>query len=68
MSKVEEIKRAIEQLPKKEFWDLSDWVIQRHMKEWDRQIEGDIRAGKLDKFAEEALQEDREGKTRPFPE
>ena len=32
--------------------------------EWDRQIEGDIRSGRLDTFAEEALAEHEEGKTR----
>ena len=68
MSKVEEIKRAIEQLPKEDSWNLSGWVIQRHENEWDQQIEADIRGGKLDKFAAEALREQREGKTRPFPE
>ena len=68
MSKVEEIMRAIEELPKEDFWKLSEWVIQRHEDEWDRKIVEDIRAGKLDKFAAEALREDREGKTRPFPE
>ena len=36
--------------------------------EWDQQIGEDIRTGKLDKFAEEALREKQEGKTRPFPE
>jgi hypothetical protein len=68
MSKVEEIKRAIEQLPKADFRKVSQWVIDRHEEEWDRQIEGDIKSGKLDKFAKEALREQREGKTRPFPE
>ena len=68
MSKVEEIKRAIEQLPKEDFWKLSGWVIQRHEVAWDQQIEADIRGGKLDKFAAEALREHHEGKTRPFPE
>ena len=68
MSTVEEIKLAIEQLPKEDFWKLSGWVIHRHEDEWDRQIEEDIRAGKLDRFAAEALREDHEGKTRPFPE
>lgn len=68
MSTVEEIKRAIEQLPKEQFRELSGWVVRRHEDEWDRQIEGDVREGKLEKFAQEALQEDREGKTRPFPE
>ena len=68
MSKVEEIKQAIEQLPKEDFWNLSGWVIQRHGDEWDRQIEADILSGSLDQFAEEALKEQREGLTRPFPE
>jgi hypothetical protein len=67
MSTVEEIKRAIEQLPKADFWKVSEWVMQRHENQWDRQIEGDIEAGKSDKFAQEALREDREAKTRPFP-
>ena len=34
---------------------------------WDRQIEADIKAGRLDRLAEEALAEHRAGKTRPFP-
>jgi hypothetical protein len=68
VSKVEEIKRAIEKLPKEDFLSLSDWVIRRHESEWDQRIEDDIRGGKLDKFAAEALREGDEGKTRPFPE
>jgi len=34
---------------------------------WDRQIEADIKAGRLDRLAEEALADHRAGKTRPFP-
>lgn len=68
MSTVQDIKQAIEQLPEEDFWKLSEWLIQRHADQWDRQIEEDIRAGKLDKFAEEALREHRDGKSRPFPE
>jgi hypothetical protein len=68
MTTVEEIKRAIEELPKADFWKLSGWVIERHEDEWDRQIEEDIQAGKLDKLAAEALREDKQGGTRPFPE
>jgi hypothetical protein len=34
---------------------------------WDRQIEEDAKAGKLDRFAEEALDEYRAGRTTPFP-
>ena len=32
--------------------------------EWDRQIESDIRSGRLDTLAEEAIAEHEEGKTR----
>ena len=35
--------------------------------EWDREIEADAKAGRLDRFAEEAIREHREGKSRPFP-
>ena len=34
---------------------------------WDRQIKADAKAGKLDRLVEEALEEFRAGKTRPFP-
>ncbi|HAB18303.1 MAG TPA: hypothetical protein PLX89_27840 [Verrucomicrobiota bacterium] len=68
MSTVKEIELAIEKLPSNEFWTLTDRLIARRNAEWDRQIEEDIRAGRLDKFAEEALREHSEGKSRPFPE
>lgn len=67
MSTVEEIRRAIEQLPREDFLKISEWIVRRQEEEWDRQIEDDIRAGRLDKLAEEALREHREGKTRAFP-
>ncbi len=35
--------------------------------DWDRQIEADAKAGKLDRFAEEAIREYRGGKWRPLP-
>lgn len=67
MSTVEEIEAAIAQLPNEEFWQLTDRLVARRNAEWDRQIEEDFRAGKLDKLAEEALRERQDGKTRPFP-
>jgi hypothetical protein len=68
MSTVQEIKQAIEELPEKDFWELSEWLInQRREDEWDRQIEQDIRAGKLDKLAQEAIADLKAGRTRPFP-
>jgi len=68
MSTVEEIEQAIEKLPVQEKWGLHNWLSAQMADAWDRQIESDIKAGKLDLLAEEALREYREGKTRPFPE
>ena len=67
MSTVDEIKQAIEQLPKKEFWTLSEWVIKRHEDEWDRQIEADAKAGRLDFLFEEAEAERKSGRLRDWP-
>lgn len=40
----------------------------RHEKdEWDKQIEEDAKAGKLDKLMEEARRDHRQGKTKPLP-
>ena len=33
---------------------------------WDRQIEADAKAGRLDRFAEEAIRDYRAGNSRPF--
>lgn len=67
MSTVHEIEQAIERLPREQVLQLGDWFSPRFSDAWDRQIEEDIRAGRLDKLAEEALEEYRAGKTLPFP-
>jgi len=67
VSTVEQIEEAIQKLSREEFFRLHEWIRDRFDDEWDRQIEEDIRAGRLDKLAEEALAEHRAGKTLPFP-
>lgn len=67
MSTVEEIESAIKALPREEFSELWQWWDEYRETEWDRQIEADAKAGKLDRFMEEALEEHRQGKTRPLP-
>jgi len=68
MSTVENIERAAEKLPPEDFARLAAWVRQRQSEGWDRQIEADIQAGKLDKQGQQAVAEHRRGETRPFPE
>lgn len=68
MSTVQEIMNAIEQLPKKDFGELSEWVIRRYEDQWDRQIEQDVLAGKVKKLGKKAIEDLEAGRVRPFPE
>ena len=59
MSTVQEIETAIEKLSDSEVAELKAWI-------WDRDIESDAVAGRLDSLADESLREYRAGKTRPL--
>jgi len=67
MGTVEEIEAAIERLPRDQFFRLVSWLRDRFADEWDGEIEGDVKAGRLDGFAREAIAEYRAGQTTPFP-
>ena len=66
MSDVEQIERQIEGLDDLAFAKLRQWFIEYDHARWDRQIEADAAAGRLDFLADEALAEHRAGKTRPL--
>jgi len=55
MMGIEEIKMAIAQLPMPELVDFGVWYKEFEAQVWDKQIEEDIEAGKLDRLAKEAL-------------
>ena len=68
MSTVSEIIDAVKKLPEREKSEFLQRLAEVDFDDaWDRQIEADAKAGKLDRLAEEALEEFRAGKTRPFP-
>jgi hypothetical protein len=67
MSTVMEIEKAIEELPNQELFELTRWISSRFSDAWDRQIEEDICAGRLDDLAAEALEEHRAGGSQGFP-
>lgn len=50
MSTVEEIESAITQLGPKEVHAVADWLQEYREALWDRQIEADAQAGRLDKL------------------
>jgi hypothetical protein len=57
MSKVDEIKAAIEALPEGDYAQLRQWFSEKDWQKWDRQIEIDSDSGKLDFLIKEALNE-----------
>ncbi len=67
MSIVEQIESAISGLPQDQFFELISWIKSRYEDAWDRQIGDDVKSGKLDYLAQEALAEYRAGRTTSFP-
>ncbi len=64
MSKVETLEREIEKLSAEELAAFRDWFANYDADAWDRQMEADVKAGKLDRLAAEALAEHKRGETR----
>lgn len=62
MRKVEEIEQCIEKLSKNEFESLRRWFFNYDAQAWDSQIFSDAESGKLDKLADEAINDFRTGK------
>jgi hypothetical protein len=67
MRSVEEIEAEIAKLKPVEVRQLARWLAEYEAELWDKQIEEDAAAGKLDRFIKEALEEYRQSKTRPLP-
>ncbi len=57
MSRIEQILSSIESLSDQEFAKLRDWFAERDWERWNKQIEEDSEAGKLDFLIKEALTE-----------
>ncbi len=61
MTQVEKIQVAIESLSLENYARLKQWFLERDWEEWDKQIEVDSKAGKLDFLIKEALVEKAKG-------
>ncbi len=64
MTKIEQVISSIELLSEQEFAKLRDWIIERDLERWDRQIERDSEAGRLDFLIKEAFDERENGKLK----
>ena len=62
MSTLEQIENAVRQLSSKDLAAFRAWFAELDGDAWDRQIEEDMAAGRLDALAEEALEDLRQGR------
>ncbi len=68
MSTVLEIRSAIEQLPTSEKWNLIHHLHEALWQEWDKQIEADAAAGRLDHLIQEVEADIAAGQVKPLDE
>ena len=61
MSTVKEIESAVRKLSRTELQSFRSWFQEFDADAWDKQFEQDVRGGRLDALADEALQDLREG-------
>jgi hypothetical protein len=64
MTEIEAIQAEIESLSSEDFARLREWIVERDWQNWDRQIERDSAAGKLDFLREEAQAAKQQGTLR----
>jgi hypothetical protein len=66
MTKIEKIEQEIRRLTAAELAAFRDWFHNYDAATWDRRIEREITAGKLDQLAEEARADYAAGKSMPL--
>lgn len=62
---VKDIESAIAQLPQSELAEFTAWFEEFLAQAWDRQIEEDVRAGRLHGLLQQAEREFEAGESRP---
>jgi hypothetical protein len=63
MRKVENLEQQIQALSPEELAEFRAWFLEFDWAAWDRRLERDVRAGKLDHLAAKALGDHHAGKT-----
>lgn len=56
MTRLEEVEKVISSLSEKEYSEFRRWFLERDWEKWDRQIQEDSEAGRLDFLITEALE------------
>ena len=66
MGAVEKLELLVKSLSPEELAKFREWFAEFDAQIWDRQIEADAAAGKLDRLIDESMAEDRGKKSRPL--
>ena len=66
MSKVDELKTQIARLSGEDIAEIFRWLSEKDWEMWDKEIEADSRAGKLDFLVQEARKEKSAGNLKDF--
>ncbi|HUR82187.1 MAG TPA: hypothetical protein VM733_15585 [Thermoanaerobaculia bacterium] len=66
MNTIEQLEQEIEKLSPADFARLREWILDRDWEDWDRQIERDAAAGKLDRLFADAREAHEQGKSTKF--
>lgn len=63
MTRIKNLKKQVQELSREELAEFRDWFVLFDAEAWDHQIEADVKAGKLDTLAENALRAHAAGQT-----
>ena len=66
MERIEELANEVQQLNREELAAFRDWFRKYDSDEWDKEIEEDIFAGRLEGLAEKAIEDHKSGRTKEF--
>lgn len=64
MTRVAKLEKEVQQLSRDELSTFRDWFRKYDSDAWDREIEKDILAGRLDSLAEEAIAAHKAGRSK----
>lgn len=66
MTTLDEIETAVSRLPEGDLASFRRWFAEFDGERWDKQIEEDVHAGRLDSLADQALEHLRSGRCKPL--
>ena len=64
MQAVQELQSAVSQLSADELARFREWFVEFDAEVWDQQFEADVKSGKLDQLANQAIADFRAGKCK----